>query len=360
MRDDALDWLALSHCQGLGPIGLRRLLAHFGTPGAVLDATTDHLQQVAHVGPEVAGGIRNADRDWADQQLHACEKHRVDLVTMADDSYPELLREVFSPPPVLYVKGDLGTLSHPSVAIVGARECTSYGSHIARAFGEELARSGVCVVSGLALGIDACAHEGALRTGTTLAVMGTGLDHPYPLTNLALFHRICERGAVVSEFPMGTAADPKHFPRRNQTISGLSSSVLIVEAGPKSGSLITAQYAIEQNRELFAIPGPVTSAKSLGPNHLIQQGASLAQSPDDILADLQGVTRTHTASVKPPELTGIEGKIVACLSQGGGAHVDTIADAVAMPAHEVLTILLGLELSSHVCQLPGKQFALKH
>lgn len=362
MRDDIADWLTLLKCPGLGPVAMGHLLARFTTPGAVLRASFSDLIQTESLGPEAARAVRKADMQWAEDQLLACDSHSVDILTLADEAYPEQLKNTFAPPPVLYVKGDISAATLPCVAIVGARKSTSYGRHIARMFGEELARRGVCVVSGLALGIDACAHQGALRGGATIAVMGTGLDHPYPLTNLAVFNEICEKGAVISEFPMGTRADPKHFPRRNQTISGISLGVLVVEAGPESGSLLTAQFAIDQNRDVFAIPGPVTSSNSLGPHDLIREGAVLAQSPDSILQELgllsdQSV-RPHPQQV--PALSGIEGEIVACLSSSGTSHVDTIATSVGRPSGEVLTILLGLELSSLVSQLPGKQFALKH
>ena len=361
MREDITDWLTLAKCPGLGQVVFGRLIDRFGCPGRVLSASRSDLTSVDQIGFEVARSIQHADNRWADEQLSACLNHDVDIVTLADDTYPALLRETFAPPPLLFFKGHLDVTSRPSVALVGARSCSQYGRHIARMFGEELARRGVCVVSGLALGIDACAHEGALKGGATAAVMGTGLDHPYPKSNLNLFHQICDRGVVISEFPMGTTADPTHFPRRNQTIRGLSPGVTVVEGGPGSGSLLTAQFALEQNREVFAVPGLVTSSKSLGPHSLIRQGAHLAQSPDDILAEIDGVESSAEILCRPaPELTGVEGEVVACLSPGSGIHVDAIASQVHLPAHEVLTILLQLELSSHVSQLPGKQFTLKH
>lgn len=362
MREDIAEWLALANSPGLGPVGIRRLLDRFGSAGSVLSASRFDLEDVDQIGPEVASAIHRLDLTWADVQLASCSAHNVDILTIADSDYPALLLETFSPPPLLYVKGDHRILDRPSVALVGARNSSPYGRHVARSFGEELARKGVCVVSGMALGIDACSHEGALRGGPTAAVLGTGLDHPYPISNLALFHQICEKGVVVSEFPMGTTADPKHFPRRNRTISGLSLAVVVVEGGPRSGSLLTAQYALEQDREVFAVPGPVTSPKSLGPHYLLQQGAHLAQSPGDILANIAGVEAPGIPATPTTAtaLSGVEGKIVACLSSGQVTHVDTIAHEVHLPPHKVLPILLALELASHVCQLPGKNFALEH
>jgi DNA processing protein len=361
MREDITDWLTLANCTGLGPIVTGRLIDRFGSPGSVLHASFSDLRATDQVGPELARSIRSADKAWADTQLAACRMHEVDILTLADDEYPAPLLETFTPPPLLYVKGHLSTLALPGVAVVGARTCTQYGRHVARMYAEELARRGVCVVSGLALGIDACAHEGALKGGTTAAVMGTGLDHPYPKTNLSLFHQICEQGIVISEFPMGTGADPKHFPRRNQTISGLSQGVLVVEGGPGSGSLLTAQFALEQNREVFAVPGPVTSSKSLGPHNLIRQGAHLTQSPDCIFAELRGMeVAPHLSDTPSVKLSGLEGRIVDCLASETGVHVDTIADELSLPSHQVLPILLQLELSSYVDQLPGKRFSLKH
>jgi len=361
MREDALDWLALSHCDGMGAVTVRKLVQHFGSAGAVLEASAYDLADISRISDELARSIKAADRDWADQQVASCLRHLVDIVTFKDEAYPELLSQTSSPPAILFIKGDLSLLSLPTVAIIGARNCSAYGRHVAREFAQDLAQRGVCVVSGLALGIDACAHEGALRGGATAAVKGTGLDHPYPRTNQALFQQIGSEGLLISEFPMGTTADPKHFPRRNRTISGLSRSVVVVEGGRKSGSLLTAQYALEQNRDVFAVPGPVTSPKSLGPHHPIRQGAQLAQSAEDIAGELLDLRTSHQAARAPSQmpLTGVEGEIVACLS-GEGAHVDTIADRIRRPAHEVLAILLGLELTSRVTQLPGKQFVLKH
>lgn len=356
MRDDIREWLTLANCQGVGALALRRLVEKFGTPGNVLRAPRiDHVQTDG-IGPEAAAGIARADGAFADAQVRAAELHGVGLVTLADDAYPPRLRETAAPPPILSFRGDLALLAGPTVAMVGARQLTDYGRHVARMFAEELARRGVCVVSGMALGIDACAHEGALRGGgPTAAVLGTGLDHPYPATNRRLFDRICASGVVISEFPLGTRADPVNFPRRNATISGVSQGVVVVEAGPGSGSLLTAQYAAEQGREVFGIPGPVTSPKSLGPHELIREGATLAQSPESILVEL-GIAPRPTGHA--PRLSGVEGEILACLTPGTGTHVDAIAESVGMPPHEVLGILLSLELGSHVTQMPGKRFAL--
>jgi DNA processing protein len=187
----------------------------------VLTAPIAHLRSIDQVGPEVARQIHQTSYSWADDQLKACRKHDVEVLTIADPAYPALLLETFAPPPILFAKGNLDALDRPTVAIIGARHSSAYGRHVARTFSVELARRGVCIVSGMALGIDACAHEGAIRGGATAAVLGTGLDHPYPRTNLGLFHEICRTGVVISEFPMGTTAEPKHFPRRNRTISGL-------------------------------------------------------------------------------------------------------------------------------------------
>jgi len=360
MRSDIANWLALANCPGLGPIGYRRIVAHFGSPGVALSASSSALRSIPQVGPEVARSIGMASLDWADTQLEACEKHCVEAITLADSNYPALLLETFAPSPVLFAKGSMEALDRPTVAVVGARHCSQYGRHIARSFSEELSRRGICVVSGMALGIDACAHEGALKGGATAAILGTGLDHPYPRSNLQLFHEICESGVVISEFPMGTTADPKHFPRLNRTISGISQGVVVVvEGGPRSGSLLTAQYELEQDREVFAVPGPVTSAKSLGPHHLIQEGAHLAQSPDDIWNEILGAAGSeHTPTVVPEALSGIEGEIVSCLMSGHETHVDAIATEVQIPSHEALSILLTLELDARVRQLPGKHFAL--
>ncbi|MDE2998664.1 MAG: DNA-processing protein DprA [Gemmatimonadota bacterium] len=368
MSKDILDWLTLHSVAGLGPVAFSALLRDFCKPDAVLRATRERLCTVPGIGPELANAI-HSDRDpsWAEEQLRLAEDAGVHLLTLRCPDYPGYLRETYAPPPILYVVGKIGVCAHPTVAIVGSRSFTSYGRDIAYQMSGELVRQGITVVSGLATGIDTYAHRGALaERGYTAAVLGSGLDRPYPPQNRDLFHEINQTGATLSEFPMGASAEAHNFPRRNRIISGLSLGVLVIEAGERSGALITARLALDQNREVFAIPGPVHSGRSRGTNRLIRQGAVLVQSVEDILDEIRPqLTQIPFRNVRPepaaepPELSQRERQVYECLSPDMPAHVDAIADRTEMPAAGVLSVLLSLELAGVAEQLPGKRFVRK-
>ena len=368
MSNDILDWLTLHSVSGLGPVAFAELLRHFCSPGAVLRATRTRLCAVPGIGPQLAGAIHTArDPSWAEEQLQRAEDARVHLLTLQSPDYPGYLRQTYAPPPILYVLGNIDTCALPTVAIVGSRTFTSYGRDIAYQISGELVRCGITVVSGLATGIDTHAHRGALaERGYTVAVLGSGLDRPYPPQNRELFHAINETGATLSEFPMGASAEAHNFPRRNRIISGLSLGVVVIEAGDRSGALITARLALEQNREVFAIPGPVHSGRSRGTNRLIKQGAVLVQSVEDILDELRPhltqlplqYTHQHSAAA-PAELSNPERQVFDSLSADLPSHIDAIADRTDMSAASALSVLLSLELAGLVAQLPGKRFIRK-
>ena len=333
-----------------------------------MKAKRTRLCAVPGIGPELAGAIHAAtDPSWAEEQLRRAGEARVHLLTLQSPDYPAYLLQTYAPPPILYVLGDINTCAFPTVAIVGSRSFTTYGRDIAYQISGELVRRGITVVSGLATGIDTHAHRGALaERGFTVAVLGSGLDRPYPPQNKELFHVINETGATLSEFPMGASAQAHNFPRRNRIISGLSLGVVVIEAGDRSGALITARLALEQNREVFAIPGPVHSGRSRGTNRLIRQGAVLVQSVDDILDELRPhltqlqlkYPRTHTAAAQV-ELSKTERQVFDSLSADVPSHIDAISERSEMPAASALSVLLGLELAGLVAQLPGKRFIQK-
>lgn len=368
MSKDILDWLTLHSVAGLGPVAFSALMRQFCRPNEVLRAPRERLCAVPGIGPELADAIhRDRDPSWAEDQLRRAEDARVHLLTLDCPGYPGYLRETYAPPPILYVRGKIDVCAQPTVAIVGSRSFTSYGRDVACQMSGELVRRGFTVVSGLATGIDTYAHRGALaERGYTVAVLGSGLDRPYPPQNRDLFDLINETGATLSEFPMGASAEAHNFPRRNRIISGLSLGVLVIEAGERSGALITARLALDQNREVFAVPGPVHSGRSRGTNRLIRQGAVLVQSVEDILDEIRPqLAEIPTRNVRPKpapvplELSQRERQVYECLSSDLPAHVDTIADLTEMPAASVLSLLLSLELAGVAEQLPGKRFLRK-
>ncbi len=350
---DQKPWLALTLVPEIGPRTVRKLLWAFGTPEAVLAANRCELERVIPrrlaarlMAPPQEGAIEAAV-GWLDNEAHH-------LVTLADPDYPRLLLEIADPPPVLYVAGDRSLLSAVAVAVVGSRTPTPQGLDNAEAFSRALSEAGVTVVSGLAEGIDAAAHRGALAGGAgTIAVVGTGADRVYPARHRALAEAILESGALVSEFALGTRALPGNFPRRNRIISGLTRGCLVVEAAPQSGSLITARCALEQGREVFAIPGSIHSPLSKGCHALIKQGAKLVESAGDVLEELGmieaiGATAALSNSGEPAEVTGL-------LSHVGydPVDIDALCSRSGLPPEVVTAELLALELAGRVAVLPG-------
>ena len=362
MASDPSPWLILSGIPGLGPVGISTLITHFKTPEQILSAPQYQLQALSGIGPNLARTIAQHQKSgWAIEQIQKAKREDISIVTLADPKYPYHLRQIFAPPPVLFYKGNIDQCNNATIALVGSRSFTSYGRHIADQLGSELAQMGITVVSGMAVGIDTHAHRGALNhNGATAAVLGSSLDHPYPSQNLGLFHEICDHGVAISEFPLGTKPEAHNFPRRNRIISGLSLGTVVVEAGQRSGALITAQFALEQNREVFAVPGPINSGRSVGTHQLIRQGAQLVHRTEDIVEEIQRHL-PESLSLQPtrsPEvdLTDEERLVWDNLSSHQSIQVNELARQVKSSPAETLNILLMLELKGCARQLPGLNF----
>lgn len=366
VRDELSTWIALSLATELGPRTARFLLDTWGSPGAIFKASR---HQLAALGLERSCIDRLLDpelRKRAERELRQAESLEVRILTLHDPVYPALLKQLFDPPLLLYCRGNPEALSQAGVALVGSRKPTTYGIHAAEHLAADLADCGLSVVSGLARGIDAAGHRGALSVdGVTVAVLGNGLDVLYPREHEKLARSILVRGAWVSEFPLGTFPAPQNFPIRNRIISGLALGTIIVEAAEHSGSLITARLALDQNRELFAVPGNITSAKSFGPNYLIKQGAKLVQTwrdvveelPRDIQSGLRLEEKSGPAETSHREpLSSDEERIYKLLSIELPQHVDALAGASLLDMGRLNEILLALEMKELVRQLPGKNF----
>jgi len=300
--------------------------------------------------------------DRAAEEFDRSVEKGYSLLTLGDVEYPSLLREIFDPPCVLYCLGRADVLGRPMVAVVGSRRPTPYGRGMAERLARDLAGRGIVVASGLALGIDAAAHVGALEGGRTVAVLGSGLDVPYPKSNRKLFDRIAADGAVISEFPLGTEPLAIHFPRRNRIISGLAMALVVVEAAEKSGSLISANFALEQGREVCAVPGNATSDLSRGTNGLIKAGAKLAASWEDVAEELPSPFRESLLAQRKgetaplPLLSAEEASVWGLLSPDTPAHVDELLERTELSISELLTILLGLEMKGAAAEVPGKRY----
>lgn len=356
-------WFALKGVPGVGNLIFRRLVEHFGSPDAVLAAGQTELTAVQGVNARLAAAIgQHRPSDDIDRELEAAQHKGYDLVTLTDQRYPALLRRIPDPPPVLYIYGELPD-SLLNIAVVGSRNATGYGISTTRRLCLDLAARQVTIVSGMARGVDTAAHSGAIAgSGTTVAVLGTGLDRIYPRENQRLFHQIAENGAVVSEFSLDSGPDAHHFPARNRIISGMCHGTVVVEATGRSGSLITARLAAEQNREVFAVPGNVHSFKSVGTHSLIKQGAKLVAHAGDVLeefAHMQVPDRQTVPSAQPkmPTLTKEEAVVTGEL-EAESIHIDDLARRLAMPSGRLSGLLLQLELKGAAVQHPGKRFSL--
>jgi DNA processing protein len=357
---DKLFWLALKNVPHVGNVTFRRLLDHFGTPEKVLSASEHELAAVKGIPPAVVASLLKHDGiSWAKEELESIKKSGARLITFHASDYPRLLRHLPDPPPYLYVKGALQS-PDTAIAIVGSRQASGYGIATTRKMARELAWHGITVVSGMAKGVDAAAHRGALmEDGHTIGILGCGIDIAYPRENRALFAEMATRGALVSEFPMGTLPLAENFPRRNRIISGISRGILVVEAAEGSGSLITAQCALEQGRDVYAIPGNIHSSNSRGTNRLIKQGAKLVETVEDILEDLpQQSGKSELAPlVSRTTFSPREAAIFSLLSSST-LHIDEIVTRSTLTVGEVSAILLRLELNGIISQLPGKYFLL--
>lgn len=350
-------WLQLTLAPGLGAAAIRGLLAQFGLPENIFAAPRQQLERTA--GPaaaaallrseETAAAVQHALR-WAEAPGHA-------VVTLADANYPRLLLEIADPPPLLYAVGRLELLSRPALAIVGSRNATAQGTRNAEQFAQAFSAAGLTIVSGLALGIDAAAHAGGLAgEGSTIAVLGTGVDISYPRQNAALASRIAQTGLLLSEFALGTAGVAHNFPRRNRLISGLAQGCLVVEAAIASGSLITARAAAEQGREVFAIPGSIHSPLSKGCHALIRQGAKLVESAEDVLVELSSFRRTGFASTRSAVPATVPENPLLAHMGFDPVDLDSLCARSGLTAERVSAELLCLELGGRVAALPGGMY----
>ena len=348
-------WLKLSLTPGVNAEAARRLLRAYGGPEQALAAGRSELAR--HVPDAVATALKQGDVSAALATVARwLEDPSNRILTLADADYPPQLLQIADPPPLLYVKGRVELLARPSIAVVGSRNATAQGVANAEGFARALADAGLTVVSGLALGVDAAAHRGGLAgAASSIGVLGTGADIVYPARNRALAHQLADRGALLSEFPLGTGALPGHFPRRNRLISGLALGCLVVEAAADSGSLITARLAAEQGREVFAIPGSIHSPLAKGSHALIKQGAKLVESAGDILEELHFSTST-AATASPaatPRAPDPDARLLLDALGHDPCDLDTLAARSGLAVAELSARLTQLEIDGHIAGLPG-------
>ncbi len=388
--------LRLSRARNIGPVTFRRLVRVFGSPEAALVASRERLLEISDITPRMADSIAEARKDpWAEEEARRAQEKGVKLIALDDPAYPRPLLSTYDPPPVLYLDGSLLPEDGLSIAIVGSRNCSHYGREQAEQLAAGLARAGFTIVSGLARGIDTCAHLGALsiQRGRTVAVLGNGIGHVYPPENLKIYERIVAEGGraggILSELPLDTAPAAQHFPGRNRIIAGMTLGTIVVEGTETSGSLITARYAIDMNREVFAVPGSVQSPNSRGPHSLIKRGAKLVETVDDVLDELREIadplvrirpadartaprtskaatplldnaatadTRPSTTDLRALNLGGREKLLFELLDETQPRSVDDLIVSSKLQAHEVLATMLVLEVKRLCKQLPGKRF----
>ncbi|MFZ3048721.1 MAG: DNA-processing protein DprA [Desulfatirhabdiaceae bacterium] len=364
-----LPWFILKHVPGVGNLLFKRLIDRFQTPDQVFQASDHRLLSVEGITPRLIQAIRKQKLpDIAQKDLELVYQKNIQLVTLADLNYPALLKEIPDPPPFLYVLGNLERM-YPAIAVVGSRNATEYGITTTHRLCADLALLGLTVVSGMARGIDTAAHEGALQAnGRTIAVLGSGLERIYPIENTALYHRIAESGAVISELPLLTWPDAHQFPQRNRIISGLTLGTVVVEASRNSGSLITARMALEQGREVFAVPGNIHSFKSMGTHTLIKSGAKLVEHARDIMDELsplmiqpENVIRKPNDAAAPSRqsvlLTPDEQAVMAELSLYP-IHADDLVRKLSLKPGKLGSLLIQLELKGLIRQAAGNYYSL--
>ena len=356
MNDERLAMWAIARVKGLGPAGLRKLLDRFGNASTVFESLAGCDKLAIDINENILGQLQTGiDRELMKAELENSIPEGCDIVALTEDNYPEKLRTIFDPPPVLYFKGDLNCLDKPTVAVVGSRKPSDYGLRMAHRFASELAAAGVTVISGLAFGIDACAHYAALETGgLTAAVFGCGLDSVYPPAHRELAGQIAESGCLISEFPKGTIPERHNFPIRNRIIAGLSDGVVVVEAAERSGALVTARIALEQNREVFAVPGGADSEMSFGPNDLIKQGAAPVTTVDDILSAF-GWHKSEKDVMRKVDLTKLTNEELSLYNQISiqPVHLDDIVRRISLAPSKIAELILNLELKGFILRKPG-------
>ena len=354
LAEDVALWVALSRIKGLGSQTFCQLLRAFGDPEGIFTATRQQLREVvtAEIADEISAG---PNLELTADTLAWLAEPGNHIVTLADQSYPQTLLEIPDPPPLLYAKGNLQLLDARCVAVVGSRNATPQGEKNAEDFSAALSAHGYCITSGLALGIDGAAHRGGLKgMGSTIAVVGTGLDIVYPAKHRELAHQIAERGLILSEFSLGTPSRAQNFPRRNRIISGLSVGCLVVEANVQSGSLITARLAAEQGREVFAIPGSIHSPLSKGCHQLIKQGAKLVDNIQDIIDELGGTARLHSQPVTSEEAVEAN-PILDCIGCEA-VSIEVLLERTGLTSDSLSSMLLMLELENKIASLPGGRY----
>ena len=372
-RTGSMEWLAIALTPGLGPARGRRLVEFFGSAGAVLRAPLTELEAAGIQAMSAQSLSSGKSLELAGEEMTRASAAGALIITLDDDAYPIHLKQIYDPPLALYVRGGASVLAQPGIAVVGTRHPTPYGSGMAERLSCDLATRGLVILSGMARGVDTAAHRGTITAkGKTVAVFGTGIDVLYPKENTRLSEQILSLGgALVSEFPMGTFAAPQNFPIRNRIISGLSIGVLVIEAAEYSGTRITARCALEQNRDVFAVPGNVTNKNSWGPNTLIKQGAKLVATWEDVWEELPEDVRLaltperdesqgpETASLfVDTEIRPHEKRILALLKADESTHIDELVDRLEpeLSPSEIFAALFELELAGKIRQMPGKNF----
>ena len=370
---EATCWLALSLTQGLGPTRIKKLVEHFGRPDCVLNASLTELEATGMLAVSAQSIATGKSLDLSQQECAKASEAGARIVALSDPEYPARLKEIYDPPVVLYVRGNVELLAKPGIAVVGTRHPTPYGTGMSERLSTDLAAHGLVIISGMARGVDTAAHRGAISTkGKTIAVFGTGIDVMYPKENTRLAEQILAfDGALISEFPVGTFAAPQNFPIRNRIISGMSVGVLVVEAAEYSGTRITSRCALEQNRDVYAVPGNVTNKNAWGPNTLIKQGAKLVATWEDVWEELPTDIQTTlsaeqheslepaTASLFPDDTTSPhERKILKLIKPDESTHIDQLVEMLEaeLSSSEIFAALFELELNGKIRQLPGKNF----
>ena len=359
-------FIALNMIERVGPVRVRQLLEHFGEAPAILRASKQQLLAVHGIGPDTAESIANWEKsvDLA-AELKRIEDFGCHVLIQADENYPPMLREIYDPPIVLYVKGTLDAKDRNSVAIVGSRQTTHYGLEVARKFGYQLGYVGVTTVSGGARGIDTAAHQGALNAkGRTVAVLGTGINIVFPPENAELFERIAASGAVITQFPFNRQADKQTFPIRNRIVAGMTLGTVVVEAALSSGALITANFATEYGRQIFAVPGRIDSPRSKGCHELLKQGAKLCEGAEDILSEFEYLFPPSNRPAAPNEtgvlpaltLSANEQAVYDTLKKEQETGIDEVIRFSGLPSSAASVALLSLEMKRLIKQLPGKMF----
>lgn len=367
--DASLDWLSLAMTPGLGSRLTGKLLRQFGSPEHVFRASLTELESCQlPAAPAQAIRSKRSHKD-AETELAKVRKLDCRLLNWDEPEYPQRLLEIYDPPPLLYVRGDLTVLNKHSISMVGTRRPTPYGNQVAERLGHDLAERGLAIVSGMARGIDSSGHQGACRAtrGAAIGVLGTGVDVIYPKENKKLFAEVEKRGALISEFPLGAHPAPENFPVRNRVVAGMSLGSIVVQGAQYSGSLITARLAMEFGREVYGVPGNVTVDVSFAPNQMIKQGAKLVTSWEDVVEELpteiraelfpvEQTTRAQRASLFEKALSPVGARIFGLLGTDESIHVDELVEKAELNSSEVLAALCEMEMRGIVRQLPGKQF----